>query len=117
MCYIHVFCFVKWDNGVKEIWLCDLYGFDDFEKKGQWAQESEIKTIWPLENLKPFYDEEGGFFASFWIEFRWPLAWASVKFGKCIWWSVYACFAFCLFVSLCFDDKRIKLSIFFWFLG
>jgi len=62
MCCIHVFCLIKWSNGVKEIWSCDLRGFEDFEKGGQWAQESEIKVIWPLENLKPFYDEEGNFF-------------------------------------------------------
>jgi hypothetical protein len=26
MCYIIVFCLLKWNNGVKEILLCDLYG-------------------------------------------------------------------------------------------
>jgi hypothetical protein len=89
MCCIHVFCLIKWNNGVKEIWSCDLYG---------------------LKNFKPLYDEEGNFFASFWIEFRWPLARASVKFGKCICCSVYACFAFCLFVSLFFCDTLCKDS-------
>jgi len=52
-------------NGVKEIWSCDLHGFEDFEKKGQWAQENDIKVIWPLENLKLFYDEEDNFFDGF----------------------------------------------------
>ncbi len=36
---------VKWSNGVKEISSCDLCGFEDFEKRGQWAQESEIRVI------------------------------------------------------------------------
>ncbi len=33
----------------------------DFEKKkeSQWAQEREIRAIWPLKNLKPLFDEEG----------------------------------------------------------
>jgi len=33
MCCIPVFCFVKWSNGVKEIWSCDLCGYEDFEKR------------------------------------------------------------------------------------
>jgi hypothetical protein len=65
MCYIHVFCLVKWSNGVKEIWSFDLYGSKGFEKRGQWAQENQIITIWPPENFKPLYDEEGNFFVSF----------------------------------------------------
>jgi len=36
MCCILVFCLVKWNNGIKEIWLCDLCGSKDFER-GQWA--------------------------------------------------------------------------------
>ncbi len=48
-----------WKSNV--VW--DLCGSKDFEKRGQWAQESEIRAIWPLENLKPLYDEEGNFFA------------------------------------------------------
>jgi hypothetical protein len=107
MCYILIFCFVKWRNGVKEIWSCDLCGFEDFEKRSQWAQKNEIRTIWPLENLKPLYDVEGDFFASFWTEFRWPLTWASVKFGECIWCSIYTCFEFCLFVTLFFGDNML----------
>ncbi len=83
MCCIHVFCLVKWNNNVKEIWSCDLYGF---------------------ENLRPLYDEERDFSASFWIKFRWPLVRATMKFGKCVCHSKYACFAFCLFVSLFFGD-------------
>ncbi len=62
MCCIPVFYPVKWNNGVKEIWLCDLYGFKDFEKRDQWAQKNEIRTIWPPKNLKPFYDEKDDFF-------------------------------------------------------
>jgi hypothetical protein len=45
MCCIHVFCFVKWSKSVKEVELWDLCGSEDFEKRGQWAQESEIRTI------------------------------------------------------------------------
>jgi hypothetical protein len=56
----------------------------------------------PFENFKSFYDEEGGFFVSFRVEFRWPLAHANVKFGECICCSTYACLAFCFFVSLFF---------------
>jgi hypothetical protein len=56
------------------------------------------------ENFKLLYDEEGGFFVGFWTKFRWPLVWANVKFGECIYCLVYACFAFCLFVSLFFGD-------------
>jgi hypothetical protein len=37
---------------------------EDFEQRGQWAQESEIRTIYTPENLKPFYDG-GGFFVRF----------------------------------------------------
>jgi len=106
MCYILVFCLIKWNKGVKEIWSCDLCGSEDFEKRGQWVQVNEIRVIWPPENLKPLYDEKGDFFASFWTEFRWPLARASVKFGECICYLVYMCFAFCLFVSLFFGDTR-----------
>jgi hypothetical protein len=80
------------------IW--DLCGFEDFEKRGQWAQESEIRVIWPLENLKLLYDEGGGFFVGFCTKFRWPLARANVKFEECIYRSLYICFAFCLFVHL-----------------
>jgi hypothetical protein len=58
--------------------VLDSCGFKDFEKKGQQVQESEIKAISPLGNLKPFYDEEGGFFASFWTKLRWPLAQTNV---------------------------------------
>jgi hypothetical protein len=34
---------------------------EDFEKmkEVQWAQERKIKTIWPIRNLKPVFDEEG----------------------------------------------------------
>jgi len=108
MCCIPVFCLIKWNNGVKEIWSCDLCGFEDFEKRVQWAQENEIKVIWPPENPKPLYDEEGNFFVGFWTEFRWPLARASVKFGECICCSIYTCFAFCLFESLFFGDKTFS---------
>jgi hypothetical protein len=45
MCCIPVFCLIKRSDGIKEIRSCDLCGFEDFEKRGQWAQESEIKTI------------------------------------------------------------------------
>ncbi len=81
MCYIHVFYFVKWSNGVKEIWLCDLYGSEDVKNRGQWAQKTEIRVIWSPENIKPLYDEEGSYFVGFWTKFRWPLAWAIVKLG------------------------------------
>jgi hypothetical protein len=74
VCYIPIFYLAKWSDGVKKIGLCDLCGFEDFEKRGQWAQESEIRVIWPLENLKPLYDEEGDFFASVWMKLSWPLA-------------------------------------------
>jgi hypothetical protein len=91
MCCIFVFCLVKWNNGVKEIWSCDLYEFD---------------------NLKPFYDEEGGFFASFWIKFKWWLARASVKFEK-----MYLLFNICMFCILfvcvlVFCDITIKFMKF-----
>jgi hypothetical protein len=102
MCCIHVSCLVKWNNGVKEIWSCDLCGSKDFEKRDQWAQESKIKVIWPLENFKFLYDKESKFFIGFWTEFRWPLARANAKFGECICCLVYTCFAFYLFVSLFF---------------
>jgi hypothetical protein len=64
MCCIHVFCFVKWSECVKKVELWDLCGSEDFEQRGQWAQESEIRTIYTPENLKPFYDG-GGFFVRF----------------------------------------------------
>jgi hypothetical protein len=86
MCCIHVFSLVKWNNDVKEIWLYDLY---------------------KSKNFKPLYDEEGGFFANFLTKFRWPLVQVRGKFGKCICYLVYACFAFCLFVSLFFWDNSI----------
>jgi hypothetical protein len=70
-----------WKSNV--VW--DLCGSKDFEKRGQWAQESEIKAIWLLENLKLLYDEEGGFFAIIWIDYKWSLAQARMKFGECIW--------------------------------
>jgi hypothetical protein len=54
--------------------VLDLCGSEDFEKRGEWAQECEIRVIWPLGNLKPFYNEKGGFFAGFWTKLRWPLA-------------------------------------------
>jgi hypothetical protein len=50
---------------VKKIWSHDLCGYEDFEKGGQWAQESEIRVIWPPKNLKPLYNEEDHFFVSF----------------------------------------------------
>ncbi len=59
----------------------------------------------PLENFKPFYDEKDSFFVNFWVEFRWPMARASVKFGECICYSIYACLAFCLFESFFLGDK------------
>jgi hypothetical protein len=37
---IHVFCLVKWSKSVKEIGSWDLCGSKDFEKKGEWLQES-----------------------------------------------------------------------------
>jgi hypothetical protein len=83
-----------WKSNV--VW--DLCGFENFEKRGQWVQESEIKAIWPFGNLKPFYDEEGGFFVGFWTKFKWPLAQARVKFRECICRSIYMCFSFCLFM-------------------
>ncbi len=98
----------QWCQGKLIMWFVWVW---DFEKRGQWAQESEIRVIWPLENLKPFYDEEGNFFAGLWIKFRWPLARASVKFGECIWCSVYTCFAFCLFVTSFFNHKGLLHSI------
>jgi hypothetical protein len=54
---------------------------EDFEKmkEGQWAQKREIKTTWPLRNLKPFFDEEGNVLCDYWIELGWSLAHASVK--------------------------------------
>jgi len=45
--------------------VLDSCGFEDFEKRGQWAQESEIRAIWPFGNLKLLYDEEDNFFAGF----------------------------------------------------
>jgi len=77
--------------------VLDLSGFEDFENRGRWAQESEIKAISPLGNLKPLYDEEGGLFASFWTKVSGPLTQANVKFRECICCSIYTCFAFCVF--------------------
>jgi hypothetical protein len=65
--------------------------------------------LYGSKNLKPLYDEEGSFFAGFWIEFKCPLAQANVKFEKCICYSIYACFAFCLFASSFFGDNIIAL--------
>ncbi len=48
------------------------------------------------------------FFTGFWIEFRWALAWASMKFGECICCLVYTCFAFCLFMTLFFGDRTLE---------
>jgi hypothetical protein len=80
-------------------------------KKASGVKRMRLERFDPLENLKPLYDEEGSFFADFWIEFRWPLARASVKFGKCICCSIYACFAFCLFVSSFLGDNSNNLNL------
>jgi len=62
--------------GLEFLWksnvVLDLCGFEDFEKRAQWVQKSEIRAIWSFENLKLFYDEKDDFFASFWTELRWP---------------------------------------------
>jgi len=96
MCCIPLFCLVKWSDGVKEIGLWDLCGFEDFEKRGQWAQKNEIRAICPPKNFKLFYDEGGDFFVGFRTKFRWPLARVSVKFEECICCSLYMCSTFCL---------------------
>jgi hypothetical protein len=41
--------------------VMDLCGSKDFEKRGQWVQDNDIRMIWPLGNLKPLYDEKGDF--------------------------------------------------------
>jgi len=92
-----------WKSNV--VW--DLCGSKDFEKRGQWAQESEIRAIWPLENLKPLYDEEGNFFAVSWIEFKWSLAQARMKFGECICHLVYVfCILFVCALVLCHNPTH-----------
>jgi hypothetical protein len=88
--------------------VLDSCGSEDFEKKDQWAQESEIKAIWSLKNLKPLYDEKSSFFVSLWTELRWPLAQASVKVEKCICHLIYTCFAFCLFTLLVFVTRPLS---------
>jgi hypothetical protein len=40
------------------------------EKKGQWAQEREIRVIWPLRNLKPLFVEEGNNLGGYKIKLR-----------------------------------------------
>jgi hypothetical protein len=60
-----IVCKLKLEFLWKSNVLQDLSGSEEFEKRGQWAQESEIRAIWPLGNLKPLYDEEGDFFAGF----------------------------------------------------
>jgi len=49
---------------------------EEFEKKkvGEWAQEREIKTIWPLRNLEPLFDEEGSDLGGYTTKLRWTLA-------------------------------------------
>ncbi len=54
--------------------VLDSCGSEDFEKRGQWAQENEMRAIWPLGNLKPLFDEKNSFFAGFRTELRWSLA-------------------------------------------
>jgi hypothetical protein len=90
--------------------VLDSCGSENFEKRGQWAQESEIRVIWPLRNLKAVYDEKGDFFVGFRMELRWPLAQASLKFRKCICHSVYTCFAFCLFTPSFFVTKIVLFN-------
>jgi hypothetical protein len=58
--------------------LCDLKNLRRREKAS--GLKREIKMIWPLRNLKPFFDEECNVLCGYWIEFRWSLAHASVKF-------------------------------------
>jgi hypothetical protein len=67
--------------------------FKDFEKKkeGQWAQDKEIRTIWPLKNLKPLFDEESSDLNGYITKLRWPLAHASRKLWECIYHSIYVC--------------------------
>jgi hypothetical protein len=48
MCCIHVFCFVKWNNGVKEIWSCDLYGFEDLRRKASGFKRIRSERFDPL---------------------------------------------------------------------
>jgi hypothetical protein len=73
MCCVHVFMFCQVERFMSpnvngnlntrgsQMWFLGFVWSVDFEKKkkGQWAQKKEIRVIWPLRNLKPFFDEEG----------------------------------------------------------
>jgi len=65
----------------------------EFEKKkeGHWVQDKEIRTIWPLRNLKPLFDEESNDLNGYITKLRWPLAHASRKLWECIYHSIYVC--------------------------
>jgi hypothetical protein len=87
--------------------------FENFEKKeGQWASERDIKVIWPLRNLKPLFDEEGGVWSDYWTEFRWPLAHANVKLWECICHLICIWFVFCLYCILVFCHKTFQCGRF-----
>jgi hypothetical protein len=67
-------------------------------KKGQWAQEREIREIQPLRNLKPLFDEEGNIF-------MWLLDRTWVVFGSCqcetfIMYSLFSMYMICVLFVL-----------------
>ncbi len=76
----------------------------EFEKKkeGQWVQKREIRTIWPLRNLKPLFDEKGN-------DLGGPQVHANGWFWKCIYHSIYVCFMFWLSCALIFSIKASQL--------
>ncbi len=84
------------------VWVWKLW-----EERRVGSKEWDQSELTPWKNLKPFYDEKGSFFVGFWAEFRWPLAWATVKLGECICCSLYTCFTFCLFVTSFFCHKSL----------
>ncbi len=99
MCFIHFFVLSNGTMVSRKSDCVICVGLKTLRRKASGLKRVRLKRSDPPENLKPLYDEGGGFFVGFWTKFRWPLAQVSVKFGECICCSVYTCFAFCVYVT------------------
>jgi hypothetical protein len=109
MCCIPVYCLVKWSNGVKEIWSCDLYGLEDFEKRGNGLKRVKSEQFDPLKTSSLSMMKKavsllvsGQNLGGYWLGLVWSLESVFVV-------QYMHCFAFCLFVTSFFSDKPFNI--------
>ncbi len=86
-------------------WIC--VGLKTLKREASGLKKVRSKWSNPLETLSLCMMKKVISLLIFGCKFRWPQVQSSVKFGECIWCSVYMCFAFCLFEPSFFCPRSI----------